>query len=217
MGRLTKITAAVCASIVLSGILGFIGYKYFISNSRLDSYTHRLNAAGQSGGMNDDTQMGFAHQSQRYLEQSQHYLEPVPVFAGDTPFLESGAKIIYRYHYLKDGHIETSSENAPYFFIGLTRMELAEKLMGWELVEFSPQLIVFEKRVNARSTDRYTVGILNGHVTVFYDEEVDGSRVKEQTEIPVDALSEDEISRLMTGIRVIGEEQLLKVLEDYGS
>jgi len=210
MGRLTKITAVACAAAVLSGVLGFVGYRNYISNMALDNYTHRLVTTAHAGTAIEDAQM----YSTRELESEP---EPIAVFAGNTEFLDVDAKIVYRYHYLKDGHMDVSSEEVPYFLVGLTRTELAEKLIGWELVEFSPQLAVFEKRINARSTERYTVGILNGYVAVFYDEEVDGSRVKEQTEIPIDALSEDELSRLAAGIRVIGEEQLVKVLEDYGS
>lgn len=210
MGKLTKITMAACAAAILFGVLGFVGYRSFISNAAIDNYTHRLITTAQAGSVSEDAEMGFAFDYKPDFE-------PVPVFAGDAELLDVSAKIIYRYYYLKDGHVEVNSEDVPYFLVGLTRTELAEKLMSWELIEFSPQLAVFEKKINARSTERYTVGVLNGYVTVFYDEEVDGSRVKEQTEIPVDALSEDEMSRLIAGIRVIGEEQLLKVLEDYGS
>ena len=210
MERLKKITATAGIVAVLSGLLGFVGYRYFFSDSGLDNYTHRLITPAHAGETIEDVQSDFSH---NFATDSQ----PVPVFAGDTEFLDADAKIIYRYHYLKDGHLDIISEDAPYFLVGLTRAELAEKLTGWELAEFRPLLAVFEKRINARSTERYTVGILNGYIAVFYDEEVDGSRVKEQTEIPIDALSEDEMSRLTAGIRVIGEEQLLKVLEDYGS
>ena len=211
MRKLSKSTATIVAAVVLLSALGFIGYKYFISNAAIDNYTHRSITAAQANAADDDeTQIGSAHESKLDLE-------PVPVFAGDSEFLGANAKIIYRYHFLKDGHTEVVFEDLPYFLVGLTKMELKEKMIGWELVQFSPRLVVFEKKINARSAERYTIGILDGFITVFYDEEVDGSRVKEQTEIPVDALSAEEISRLTSGIRVIGEEQLIKALEDYAS
>jgi hypothetical protein len=203
MGKLWKYAAAACAVAVLFGVMGFAGYRYLIPDTGLN--THSLGLIAVQAGMEDN-----------HAE-----LDPEPesalVIASHPGTLDIDARIIYRYHYLRDGHVEVSTEDAPYFLVGLERTELADRLPGWDLVEFSPRLAVFEKRINARHTERYTIGVLDGYVTVFYDEEINGSRIKEQTEIPVDALSEDELLRLVTGIRVVGEEQLLKVLEDYSS
>ncbi|MCL2700041.1 MAG: BofC C-terminal domain-containing protein [Defluviitaleaceae bacterium] len=203
MGRVAKYAATAFAVAVLFGVLGYAGYRYLIPETGLNTHSLGLIAV-QAGTESDDLQADAEP-------------EYIPVIAAPIGTLGVDAKIIYRYHYLIDGHVEVNAEDAPYFLVGLTREELAERLSGWELVEFSSQLAVFERRINARRTERYTVGVLDGYVAVFYDEEVNGSRVKELTEIPVDAFSEDELLRLVTGIRVAGEEQLLKVLEDYSS
>lgn len=71
---------------------------------------------------------------------------------------------------------------------------------------------------------RYVLSHFNGYVAVFSasDEDPDSdylrySEVMEVTGTPVTALSPDERRRLTVGIKISDDEQLAKILQDYGS
>lgn len=59
--------------------------------------------------------------------------------------------------------------------------------------------------------------IQDGYVAVFYQNPVNGERLKEVTKMPVNSLSENDRKYLKTGIKVIGDDKLIKVLQDYES
>ena len=66
----------------------------------------------------------------------------------------------------------------------------------------------------AQELPRYVLGTSEGYVAVFY---AGAMSLKERTERPVIALSEEEQQRLVEGIPIFTEEQLVRTLEDYGS
>ena len=76
-----------------------------------------------------------------------------------------------------------------------------------------------DKKIAEEDTEEYEyiVGVLDGYITVFYREEVEGTNVKEITESPASALSKDEQVNLRQGIKIRNEMELMRVLEDYGS
>ena len=77
--------------------------------------------------------------------------------------------------------------------------------------------MVLRRTVEGNSHERYIVGVKNGYVAVFYEEEQNGVSLKEQTNIPVSSLDEEEQKRLAEGILVVGKDRLAQVLQDYGS
>jgi hypothetical protein len=65
-------------------------------------------------------------------------------------------------------------------------------------------------------TETYMLGIYNGFVAVYYG--ADGTEgVKEITDSPANALPREEWMRLADGIKADNEEELVKLLQDYGS
>ena len=62
---------------------------------------------------------------------------------------------------------------------------------------------------------RYLVGTSNGFLAVFYG--TSGDSIKEVTTTPTTALPPEEQLRLLEGIRVYTNEELVRVLQDYGS
>ncbi|MCL2399074.1 MAG: hypothetical protein FWC91_04915 [Defluviitaleaceae bacterium] len=65
---------------------------------------------------------------------------------------------------------------------------------------------------------KYILGTDYGFVSVFYNTASDQNlALKERTSTPTDTLPMDERRRLSKGIPVYSEEQLVKLLQDYGS
>ncbi len=126
-------------------------------------------------------------------------------------------KIVYEYYYLDDNIIQKEEGVPLHFLLGLTFNDLKELYPDWSILSFSEKEVVMRKTVNEESDQHYIVGQKDGYITIFYEEEKDGTNIHEITNIPIDGLSETEKVLLNDGIYVTGEENLARILEDYGS
>ena len=143
--------------------------------------------------------------------------EPATVVDTQEETITPSTKMVYQYYYPSDDVTETAEEVPPYFLVGLTRSDMETIYQEWELLSFSPKEVVLRRTVEGNSHERYIVGVKNGYVAVFYEEEQNGVSLKEQTNIPVSSLDEEEQKRLAEGILVVGKDRLAQVLQDYGS
>ncbi len=135
----------------------------------------------------------------------------------DENKIQSTTKMIYEYFYPQDNITEKTEETAPYFLVNMDKEKLTEIFIEWEIVSFSSKEVVMRKTIEGESVQHYIVGIKDGYVAVFYKTPINGSDLKEITNTPIKSLTEEEQNMLEDGIHVVGEEQLLKVLEDYSS
>ena len=142
--------------------------------------------------------------------------EPATVVDTQEETITPSTKMVYQYYYPSDDVTETAEEVPPYFLVGLTRSDMETIYQEWELLSFSPKEVVLRRTVEGNSHERYIVGVKNGYVAVFYEEEQNGVSLKEQTNIPVSSLDEEEQKRLAEGILVVGKDRLAQVLQDYG-
>ncbi len=123
----------------------------------------------------------------------------------------------YEYYYPYENATETEKCLAPEFMVGLTLEDLNEYYSDWQVTYFSSEKVVMRKTIYSERNQRYIVGERDGYIIVYYEEDIDGKIVKEHTNIPVAALPNDERKRLQEGIKVIGEDSLMSILQDFGS
>lgn len=126
-------------------------------------------------------------------------------------------KIVYKYFYKQDKVIETVEDVPPYYLIGLTRADIEKYFDSWRVISFSNKEVVLEKTVDAKSLGYYIIDEYDGNLAVYYRDSVDKKRLKEITNIPMDSLSEDEKNYIKDGLYVKGEEEVAKIIENYGS
>ena len=97
----------------------------------------------------------------------------------------------------------------------MNREELENKYKDWKLEEFSSEEIIFSREYTGICNEHYLVKI-TGDVLGIYTIDKDGKEtLKEKTEIYVDYLPLNDVSRLKDGIEVIGRDNLNSLLEDY--
>lgn len=130
--------------------------------------------------------------------------------------ISSTTEMVYNYVH-DDENIETTSELAPNFLIGLTENDLKTKFPDWIIEEFSNERVTLQKKVDGKSSQHYVLGIKDGFIAVFYKESINGTILKELTDTPIDSLTEEDLSRLQAGIEVSGEDKLIKLLQDFES
>ena len=66
------------------------------------------------------------------------------------------------------------------------------------------------------STHLFVVTTLDGYLVVYHADEYGGG-LKEMTNTHVGALAPEELERLTIGIRIYSDEELVRILQDYGS
>ena len=140
--------------------------------------------------------------------------ESVPV--SDTANrITPSTKMVYEYYYPEDGITEVYEDVPPYFLIDYTLEDIKRCYSNWTIKSFSDREVVMKKTVLGPSNQRYIIGERDGFVTVFYD--VEERFIKEITKTPIDSLPENERAAIIEGIRIVGDEKLLRALEDYTS
>ena len=150
------------------------------------------------------------------------YEEYVPVWAETTHYpvndgtyrIFASTVITYEYYNPATSVFEAIEEYASPMLIGMTRPELAGMFADWQVVEFSPYAVRLQQN-SLLYRRQFVITSHEGFIAVFYDDEESG--LKELTARPINALPQSEQDRLAQGIKVIGNEELLRALEDFGS
>lgn len=136
---------------------------------------------------------------------------------GEKTRIRADTKMVYQYFYTQDHVTKKNIELAPDFLQGLDLEELQSIYTGWQVVRFSPDTVILRCSIDGLSSEVYVLGEKEGFLAIFYEDEKKSLRLQEQTQLPLSALPEGEQRQLQEGIRVVGEENLAKVLADFMS
>lgn len=126
-------------------------------------------------------------------------------------------QMVYNYYYEEDGCVESTSETAPHFLIGMNETDLKNTFNDWLVQNFSKDKVVMQKNISGLSNQHYVIGIKDGYIAVFYQENINGTKLKEMTNTPVNSLALEERKRLEDGIKISGDDKLIAILQDYES
>lgn len=201
-----KITAyaGICALLLLTGFIA--GYLFPDGNNH--SY---VNAAslGNNSPEGSETPSEPAETPAAETNRSQD--------ASSSVRITASTKMVYEYHYLRDGLTDRIVDTPPYFLLDYTEDALKEAFVDWLVLSFDDREVIMRKEVDSYSNQYYVVREYEGYVAVFYTTEQNGTFLKEITDSLVSVLPEDERAKLKTGINVTGNDALNRLLEDYGS
>lgn len=135
----------------------------------------------------------------------------------NTARITPSTKLVYEYYYEGDGEIKREEEIPPYFLIDMSRQDVEEKFPDWQLKSFSQSEVIMRKNIPGKVKERYIIREYDGYVAVFFEEPVDGVNLRELTDTPVATLTEEDQKKLKIGISILGDEELIKALENYES
>ena len=133
------------------------------------------------------------------------------------PCISEKTKMIYQYFYSKDKVTKEHAEMAPVFLQGLHLEELQSVYRDWQVVLFSPEKVILRCKIDGLSSEIYILGESEGFLAVFYEDAQKGIHLKEKTSLPISTLPEVEAKEIENGVRIVGEENLAKILADYTS
>lgn len=193
--------AAVIVAAAFVGTAGFLsGYYYFSDKS----------GKNENQSVQNDVQNNLDYIYSLKKRAEQNSLPEEDKISGST-------KMVYEYYYEDDGRTEVLEEVPPYFLVDMTKDKLEDAFDEWSVKTFSSKEVVLRKNIKGKSSQHYIVGEYDGFVAVFYEEEIDGTNLKEITDTPVSTLPLEEQAMLKDGIYVEGNENLMKVIQDYES
>lgn len=137
--------------------------------------------------------------------------------AKEETVIGENAEIVYQYYYTEDRRTAEQVEPVQNYLLGLNLAQVRSIYNGWQVVYFSPDKVILRSTVEGRSDESFLLGEQNGMLAVFR-ENADGKiSLYECTDVPLSVLPELERQQIQDGVRILGEDNLARVLADYTS
>ena len=134
------------------------------------------------------------------------------LFTGET--LEVRNTVLTFVSNYEDGFSDTREVIAPVYMYGWQRDRMESAYPSWQMDEFSPLRVVFNRSERGRSSQHYVLGEKDGYVAVYYK---DSGVLKEVTSTPVASLNDDERKSVISGKEIDGDTHLYLCLQDLES
>lgn len=121
-------------------------------------------------------------------------------------------KILYK----KCNHIiQTSEKITDNSAINLTEDKFKEKYSEWEIQKFTPNEIVIYKEVDDFCDEHYKLKDEDGYIAIYKIDKKGNEIIYRMTEIKLEYLTEEDITKIRNGILVYSKKELNTVLEDF--
>ncbi len=125
------------------------------------------------------------------------------------------AIIIKKTYYESCDHLIRKVEEIPENLVNKTEQDIKAEFPDWNLEEYSPTQITLYKSVSGNCGEHYFVQEHNGVIGIYTTDEYGVKTLKEDTEISIQYLPEEDVKNLKAGVEIIGHTKLIEFLEDY--
>lgn len=128
----------------------------------------------------------------------------------------ANTELIQKKVYLRCGDEEALRSKPTDNLIGMDISQVQKAFPGWAIDKFDSDALELSMKVDDYCPDHannYFIGIKDGRVAVFYGKPGPKAIMKEMTNIPVNALSGEDLEQLQKGLPVKSHEELLRILE----
>lgn len=133
----------------------------------------------------------------------------------DKEKISPNSVLILKKQYEECTHTIKEYAKMPEEYVNLTKEELSEKQDGWQIESFSPNEVILLKQISGVCNQHYMLRLKDGIIAVYQIGDDNTEKLKEETGISTEYLTEIDKIRLEEGIRIYGEEELNSTLEDY--
>ena len=188
-------------------ILGVIAFILLIISIVLGIYVYNLNKTKDSN-MLDSVQLAKIY--------NQNSLSNEIVSTSSTEERISPNCTIVEKEYYKDcDHIIRNETQVEDNLINYTKEELAKKYNGWNIEEFTSNRVTVYKEQEGFCPEHYVIRAHNGVLSVYTIDKDGIETLERETEIQTMYLPQEDIEKFEQGIQVVGNSQLLDLLEDF--
>ena len=125
------------------------------------------------------------------------------------------AIIIKKTYYESCDHLIRKVEEIPENLVNKTEQDIKAEFPDWNLEEYSPTQITLYKSVSGNCGEHYFVQEHNGVIGIYTTDEYGVKTLREDTEISIQYLPEEDVKNLKAGVEIIGHTKLIEFLEDY--
>lgn len=113
------------------------------------------------------------------------------------------------------GHTKSEEVELPQELVNMTKEQLAEEYKDWNIDGFSESEIVLSKKFDGQCGEHYVLKDNDGIIAIYKINEDGKEELVDETEISTDYLTDTDLIEIKKGIKVVGLEELNKLLEDY--
>lgn len=99
--------------------------------------------------------------------------------------------------------------------VNKTKEELQNEYENWKIEHFSSTEIILSKEFEGKCNEEFILRDVNGKIVIYKLDENDNEIEYEQTEIATDYLTDTDKININKGLKIIGKEELNKVIEDF--
>ena len=159
----------------------------------------------------DEEEMAKSKEIQNIYENT----EKVVTTAVEQKKVSPNTSFALKKYYDECSHFEYEEAELPIELVNLTRQEIEEYYVDWEVEEFTDKKLVLCKEINGYCNQHFIIK-LDGQTVNIYRLSTDGQFQKyKETDIVKEYLPEEDIEKLTEGITVYGEGKLSSTLEDF--
>ena len=129
--------------------------------------------------------------------------------------LSPNATICFEKHYKDCGHTIIEKETIEDDEVNKDEEYFKTAYSDWEIESFDANEVKLYKAFDGTCDQHYLITVKDNNIAVYTIDEDGNMILKEETDIPIQYLTEEDISLLEQGITANGENELAKKLEDY--
>ena len=133
----------------------------------------------------------------------------------ETTTVSPNCELVKIRNFRKCGHTITQKEEVPREIVNLNEDKVKEFFEGWNIDKFTNNEIVISKEENGICGEHYILRESDGYISISTKNDIGEYIFKGLTNIPVQYLPEEDVSKLELGIEVVGRDNLNKFLEDF--
>lgn len=123
--------------------------------------------------------------------------------------------IIEKQYFTGCDHIIRTIKDVPEEYINATKEKFAKGYKDWKIENFTTNQINIYQEKEGFCGQHYLIKEHNGVIAIYLVDEEGKENWKEDTEIQIMYLPEQDIEQIRQGIMVIGNTELYSILEDF--
>ena len=141
--------------------------------------------------------------------------EDVVATSGSDVKLSPNAYIIFEKHYTDCGHTIIEKQQINDDEVNKDEEYFKNAYSDWEIESFSANEVKLYKEFQGNCDEHYLITVNDENIVVYSVDEDGNKTLKEETDIPVQYLPEEDVELLKKGITAYGQNELAKKLEDF--
>lgn len=142
-------------------------------------------------------------------------INDVVATSGSDVKLSPNAYIIFEKHYIDCGHTIIEKQQINDDEVNKDEEYFKNAYSDWEIESFSANEVKLYKEFQGNCDEHYLITVNDENIVVYSVDEDGNKTLKEETDIPVQYLPEEDVELLKKGITAYGQNELAKKLEDF--